>query len=174
MVIPREQIYATLFALGQSIKWQWQGNSQTWATSGRKVQDWHSVPNQPAFFQRQITERPTQQRSQGGGFGTTKWPLYVQWWIYLQAANALDPNNWPSTYLNTVMDAIDLALQPPAPSAIQLARGLRGEGQTLAAYNNGVPLVENVWIEGEVIEKDPVDSDTQILLLVPIRISAAM
>jgi hypothetical protein len=179
MITPREPIYQALFALGQAIKWTWNGNSQNWASSARKLRDWSEVPSQPALFQRQFNERPTQQRGQGGGFGTTKWPLFVQWWVYLQAPNPDAPGNWPSTYLNTVMDAITLALTPPSPSTIALARGLPGEGLTLAGFSGpngtpGPPLVENVWIEGDVIEKDPVGADTQIVLVIPIRISTAL
>lgn len=179
MITPRESIYQALFALGSAITWQWNSQTQGWSTKARKLRDWDETPAQPALFQKQFAERPTQQRAQGGGFGTTKWPLFVQWWVYLQAPNADAVGNWPSTYINTVLDAIDQALLPPQPSAIAQARGLRGEGQTLAGFSGangtpGPPLVENVWIEGEVIEKDPVGADTQIVLVIPIRISTAI
>jgi hypothetical protein len=176
MIIPREKIYAALFALGQSVSWQWNAQTQTWAVSSRHLVNWTQAPGQPAFYQRQIRQRPTQQRGQGGGYGTTKWTLYVQWWIYLQAPNA--DGQPPSTYMNVVEDAIDKILQnptasPAVPGPVKLY-GLPGQGQTLQAFNGGVPLVENVYIEGEVIEKDPVNPDTQIVVIIPITISTGL
>lgn len=174
-LVPSEAIYAALFSLGKAISWTWNAQPQQWAYSSRHLEDWKSSRPQPALYQRQMLARPTQNRSQGGGFGLAKWPLYVQWFVYLQAANPSGEGAiYPSTYMNTVLDAIVLALQPKAVSAIQAARGLPGEGQTLAGFNGGVPLVENVWIDGEVLFKDSIDSDTQLVIRIPITISTAI
>jgi hypothetical protein len=144
-VITREPIFQALFALAQTISWG--TPATTFAYSARRVKLWSDIPVQPALCQaehdedfEQITRMPS------------KRTLSAAWLIY-QNTGANDPNSTPTVLNNTILDAVDDALTPPAWSDTQTLGG----------------LVEHCWIDGKVF-KDPGDLDGQGLMVVPIKI----
>lgn len=155
MNLPRETIYAKLFSLLQT--------AYAWKSTSRRLRLWTDVDpsDQPAMFLRQLSE-PADQHA---GSGLTRWLLKSQVWIYMQAApNADEIGNWPSQAFNPVVDAVDRVLAAPIP----------GEGQNLSSVNGGVPVVENVWIDGPILEDDPVAPDQQIVIVIPLTLSTGV
>ncbi len=156
MRVPREVIYNTVFAVLQ--------NAYKWNYASRRVLSWDNVNigQQPAVFLQQNDEVPDQATIRG----LTRWILKPHVWIYAQApANADQPDQSPaSIVINPILDAIDSAFASPIP----------GEKQTLAAYNNGVPLVENCYIDGRIAVADPVAPDQQVVIFIPLTITTGI
>lgn len=145
----RESIFQALFALGQAITWDdpVTGQPTTWRTMQRRIQTPDQIGSdaQPAFMQADANEAFAQVRGL-----PSKRTMAANWVIFLKAYDAPQPT---SPLINTVLDAVELALQPDQAS----------DTCTLGGQAN------HVWIEGEAF-KDPGDLDGQALIIVPIRI----
>lgn len=109
-MINREQIFAALFALVSA--------SSSYKTSSRKLKHWAQVPpaQQPAIFQTQGKEHAV-----AGYRMPTRWTLHASLYIYAHQ-NSLD--TLPSTALNGLLDAIELALVPDVATGEQTLGGL--------------------------------------------------
>ena len=77
--------------------------------------------------------------------------------VFIYANTAMDPNVIGATTLNTLLDAIDVAMRPDSLDS------------TLTLGN----LVTHCWIEGEVL-CDPGDIDGAIVAVIPIKILATI
>jgi hypothetical protein len=140
-MINRETIFAALFTLVS--------NAATFNTKGRKLKHWNEISSadQPALFQTQGKEHAT-----AGYRQPTKWMLSASIYVYAHQ-NALDV--LPSTALNNLIGAIELALAP------DLATG----EQTLGG------LVQHCRIVGEVETDEGLLGD-QSIAIIPIEIMA--
>lgn len=145
----RETIMLALFSLVTGV--------HDFVTTGRRLVMWDKVPKdqKPALFQVEHAETYSRQSET-----LRKRDIRATLFIYTDAS---DKTVDGIIELNTILDELDAALDPSG--ADQFSRGR----QTLAAQNNGVPLVQHCFIDGEVI-KDPGDLDGAGLLVVPIRI----
>lgn len=126
----RETIMTTLLALI--------GGSASYTTVTRQFKMWADVPQgeRPWLCLREPSDA---YRLQGQGIPPIR-TFTVEFWIYTWAKGI--PN--PITLLNPLLDAIDAVLAPDP---------MTGK-QTLGRDSNGLPLVQNVWIEGEVFKDD--------------------
>jgi hypothetical protein len=133
---PRETVFAALYRLLLTADYPFDIVN----TNGRLMQSWEQLPssNQPALYV-QEGEQKAEQNTAGGSLGLNRWTYNAKVWIYFRR----DLSVLPATLYNQILDAIDSVLVP-----------LPGRKQTLAAQNNGVPLVTNVrmtdalWDEG--------------------------
>lgn len=118
-------------------------------TKGRKLKHWSDVPasQQPALFQAQKNELA--HRQQGVG---TVWTLTVDVYLYTSTTGSA----LPSTQLNSIVDAIEAALQPDNP--VRNTNTLGG-------------LVQHCRIEG-AIETDEGTLGDQAVAIIPIVITA--
>lgn len=139
-MINRETIFAALFALAS--------NAANFNTTSRKLKDFSDVSpaDQPALFQTQGKEIAT-----AGYRLPTKWMLHASLYVYAHQ-NSLD--TLPSTALNNLIGAIELALAPDA----------MGE-QTLGG------LVTSCRIVGTIETDEGVLGD-QAVAIIPIEIMA--
>lgn len=127
--------------------------STGFVTTSRRLQHWGVVTAQPAMFL--VSGRP------GGGNHYPPRPptilpkitLEPEIWIYSNAGS--DPDLAPDSALNSILDAIDAALQPT------------GRDKVLGRLTLG-GLVEHCWIEGEV-EIFAGYLGPQALAIVPVR-----
>ncbi|HEY8885207.1 MAG TPA: hypothetical protein VIO35_07850 [Chloroflexota bacterium] len=139
-MINRETIFAALFSLAS--------NAGSFNTKSRKLVDFGSVSpaDQPAFFQTQGKEIAT-----AGYRLPTKWMLHASLYVYVHQSSL---DMLPSTALNNLIGAIELALAPDAS----------GE-QTLGG------LVSHCRIVG-TIETDEGTLGDQAVAIIPIEIMA--
>lgn len=152
MNAPRETVYAALFKLVSGVQWTDPNGQQKFQTVRRRLVSWSDVPSgqQPSLCQRQKSERGDQAQA----FGLERWKLSAQLWIYQQIAP--DVATIPAQFINPIVDAIDAALAASGATF-----------QTL-----GVPIT-NAWIDGEVVEDDPVYPDQQAVIVIPVSILTA-
>lgn len=118
---PFEAMYNTLFLMVS--------NAAPFQTFSRKWKNWDQVSDQPALFQVQKGELP----SEGFTGLPLKYKLHVQEWIFAKTMSASD-DDAPSTVLNPLITAVKQLIRPATP----------GEKQTLGG------LVEHAWIDGEI------------------------
>lgn len=121
-------------------------------TTGRRVEFWTNVAEQPACFVRNVKDEYQRQ----GGL-PPKTTLHLEVWLYTKGGSA--PEQPPGIALNNLLDALDAAL---SPSGADIAIGRNTLGL-------GMNVVSHCWIEGEVMY-DPGDLDQQAKGMVPIRI----
>lgn len=135
----REAIYQALF---DKVK-----NITGLKTVSRKLKHWNDVPpsEQPALFQIQINESPTQVKGM-----PAQWDFSASLYLYV---NSQDGN--PSTLLNQYLDKIETALKPNYNGFQEL------DG-----------LVSHCWIGGTIETDEGVLGD-QAVAIVPISIKIA-
>lgn len=134
----REPIDAALFALISA--------SPVWATASRRLILPAETGGQPALFLRSDGEHWDQRRTGMPAIVT----LHREAWIYFQC----DPQgDAPSAVLNSLVDTLIAALQPPPGQ----------EKQTLGG------LVTHCWVEGEM-RSDAGDISGQGVAIVPIKV----
>jgi hypothetical protein len=121
--------------------------SSGFRTIGRRLKFWSQVGEQPALFLRQ---GPEEVQAHGTGFPPRD-HLEAEIWIYAQACSS---DGVAAEALNPLIDAVEIALQPP---------NSYHERQTLGG------LVTHAWIEGR-IEIDPGDLDNQAKAVIPVKI----
>jgi hypothetical protein len=140
-MINRETIFAALFALVS--------NAANFNTKSRKLKDFSDVSpaDQPALFQTQGKETAV-----AGYRVPTKWMLHASLYVYAHQSSI---DLLPSTALNDLVGAIELALAP------DLATG----EQTLGG------LVSHCRINGEIETDEGVLGD-QAVAIIPIEIMA--
>ena len=149
----RENIFAALYNLLTPVTWTFNGVPQKFNYTSRRLISWDNVNTgqQPALFLRESRETIHQ-----NPLGLPIKNLRGQIWVYLQAVpNADQSGVWPSQLINPLLDAIETAILGAVP----------GQKQTLGG------LVENCWIDGDLIMDDPVAPDQQIVIVIPISIS---
>ena len=140
----RESIYAALYALTAPLQ-----TAGTLKTRSRVWLHWTEVSHeyQPAFFQVQKTEEFVEVK---GRPALRK--LTVDWIVYVNRGN--NPEIVPSTELNGILDALEMALMP-----------VEGMTQTLGG------LASHAWIAG-AIETDEGTLGPQAVAVIPIEILA--
>lgn len=139
--VTREQILEALFALVSQ-------SSPAFITKSRRLRLWGDVDpaDRPALFQ---FERAGD-LYEGAVRGTPPKRTYqVEIFIYTDARGV----DVPSSILNPLIDAIDIALLPSPMTGRQTLGG----------------LVQHVYIDGRII-KEPGDLDNDGLALIPIKI----
>jgi hypothetical protein len=119
-------------------------------TTGRRLQLWSQVAEQPALFLRNIADEYPKRHAKELPTAPT---LEAEAWVYSSAGR--DPDLAPGTGLNNLIDAIKAALDP-----------VPGTPQTL-----GLASVQHCWIEGR-IDMHPGDLDGQAIAVIPIKILA--
>ncbi len=119
------------------------------ATDSRRMRLWSDVAptDKPSLLIRQEGESYDQLR----GF-PPKITLSAEVYIYFDAGK--DPNAIPATTVNTLMDAIDVAMRPDDFLNSVLTLG---------------GLVSHCWIEGDV-SFDPGDIDGDGVLVLPVKV----
>lgn len=142
MNVPRETIYNALLGRAESI------SPYPFKLVSRQPQPWTNLDagNLPALFQweRGETEKQTT-------YGLGRWTAKVAWMVLFQPSqNASDV---VASRMNPVLDALEASLLADVP----------GQKQTLGG------LVENAWIDGEVIKELGVLS-TIAALVIPITV----
>lgn len=145
-MIERETIYLALFELLSDL-----AETNGVVTVARKLRHWADVSavEQPAIFQIQRNEVPTQTRGL-----PTKWKLNVDIYIYVNSGD--DPVASPAKILNPILDALE-ELFPPSEE--------NGQIQTLGG------LVSHCWISGTIETSEGV-LGSQEVAIVPIEILA--
>lgn len=135
----REAIYQALF---DKVK-----NIQGLKTSSRKLKHWNDVPpsEQPALFQIQLGESPTQSK----GMPTT-WNFNVSLYLYVNSQDG-----YPSELLNIYLDKIEEALKSDSNG-----------------FNELGGLVSHCWIGGSIETDEGVLGD-QAVAIIPISIKVA-
>lgn len=135
----RESIYSALFDKVKTIAGL--------KTASRKLLHWNDVPinEQPALFQIQISETPTQEK----GFPTV-WELNVKFYLYVNSQTG-----YPSLLLNQYIDKIEEALKPNSQGFQELGG-----------------LVSHCWISGGIETDEGVLGD-QAVAIIPINIKIA-
>lgn len=135
----REAIYSALFDKFEAL--------QGIKTASRKLLHWNDVSptEQPALFQIQIGEVPTQTKGI-----PTQWNFSVKLYLYV---NSQDGN--PSTLLNTYIDRIEEAIKPDSDGKQELGG-----------------LVSHAWISGAIETDEGVLGD-QAVAIIPIDIKVA-
>lgn len=135
----REAIYSALWDKVKTI--------QGLQTTSRKLLHWNDVPadEQPALFQIQIGESPTQSK----GLPTT-WDMSVKLYLYVNSQNSN-----PSTILNEYLDKIEAALKPD-----------------ISGFQELGGLVSHAWISGAIETDEGVLGD-QAVAIIPISIKVA-
>lgn len=146
----REPIFAALFALGQAITWvdPITGEVTGWSQTARRV---YTADQWGAAYQPALMQAEAHETYQPRPKFPTKLTLSANWVGLFQPCLAPDPTG---PRLNTILDAIDAALQPDDPINNVLTLG---------------GLVSHVWIEGDVFA-DTGDLDGQGMFIVPIKI----
>lgn len=153
----RESIYNALLQVLAAATWSdpsWNlpngGSVTTFALSGRRILPLEQVPqaSMPALF---LAQWPSEKAEQNKAWGLTRWHLKAQALIVFMVDTTISETSIPATRGNVILDAIEKALNPYQ------------ERQTLGN------LVENCWIDGEVIHADGSD-DGRAMMLVPISI----
>jgi hypothetical protein len=141
--VTREPIYSALFALLE--------NAGEFTTASRRLRHWSDVAaiEQPALFMTQKSEIAERQRGL-----PTRWFCDVDAYVYCHAPDTLTP---PTVILNPLLDGIEAALAPLAPSDIA------ANTQTLTG------LAYQACINGK-IETDEGTLGSQAVAIVPIRI----
>ena len=140
-----EAIYAALFAKGQAVN-----SAQTpLTTQSRRWIAWDQMAAEqsPAFFQREPKFNVS-----GGERGLSRFVFRAEWYLYL-ATDPSDLGTVTATPINNYATAFINALLP----------SLQGQKQTLGG------LVENAYIDGEVLIDEGVISSPAILFI-PITI----
>lgn len=112
---------------------------------------------QPALF---VVPGPQKPDQDGTGFGITRWMLTFAAVVFFQAQP--DSKN-PTTAVValSILDMLDDSLYN------------NGRPQTLAAQNNGKPLVANAWFDkhsGSIEIKLPLAASTQAAIIAPITV----
>lgn len=131
----RETIYSTLF------------NKLVTATgvitSSRILKMYTEVDpkDQPALFQIQVSETPTQQKTM-----PVKWTLNVDVYLYIHRGG--DPKVIPSQKINEMLDAIEYALRPDAQGF-----------QTLGG------LVSHCWISGKIQTSEGILGEQEVAII---------
>ncbi len=100
-------------------------------------------------------EKISEDAVQDQAYGAPKYLLKYRVWIYLRADAIVDQSSPNENYFDTVLDAIDAAMnvgKPPFWAA-----------QTLGG------LVAHAWIDGTTV-LDPGDVDQQIVAMIPISV----
>ena len=141
-MIRREPIYAALF--------ERVAGAAHFITAGRKLRHWSDLTaaEQPALFIRQKLEVATVTVLGA----PTEWKLIVELYIY---AHAGDPYVAPTTVLNPLLDAVELALAPDPITGIQ---------------DLGVPeMVQHACIAGKIEVTEGVLRD-QAVAVIPVEI----
>jgi hypothetical protein len=138
----REPIYEALFALLAA--------AAPFQTASRRLRHWSNVEaaEQPALFQ--VQKRETAKEAEGA---PAQWRAEIDVYVYCQAPDDETP---PTSVLNPLIDAIELALQP---SGADMTLGV----QTLGG------LARHCWISG-AIETDEGALGGQAVAIVPIEI----
>lgn len=144
MSASRETILSALFDLGKGV--QWDSPLRGFAYSSRRLQNWVECPVQPAFYQVEHDEMPTQKT---GMLSLRRWE--AKWVIYQNVGK--NQSSIPATENNMILDALDAALLPPPGF----------ETQTLGG------LVHHCYIEGTIF-RDAGDLDGQGVMVIPIKI----
>lgn len=128
MNVPREEIYAALFAYLFALK------PSIFVTASRRLRHIEEMqPSEfPAAFQVQDTETPNARPVL-----PTIWTLSPEWWVYAYEPN---PEAAPSTKLNPLLDAICNALDPETPVTLQMLDGRVYH----ACVSGGIEIVEGV------------------------------
>ncbi len=139
----RENIYTALFNL--------LNGAYAWALSSRRIfplAQMAAASQQPAMM---LAQWPSEKAEQNKAWGLTKWQLKAQCLVYFRVDITPDGSIPPAATGNVILDAIESALNPNI------------ERQSLGG------LVENCWIDGEIVHVDGSD-DGQGLLIIPISI----
>jgi hypothetical protein len=149
---PREEIFAALFA---------QAQLASTATTPFAVLSRRYVP----FSERTDLEDAelyqvelNQTGKQTGHFGLTKWDMKALWVCYFPV-DTDDLKTLTSPTLNNYLDALEAAMQPVTGA---------GPKQTLGG------LVNNAFIDGDVIIDEGLNSGPPALISIPITINVGM
>lgn len=147
---PREEIFAALFALAQTANTQ----ATPFAVMSRRFIPWAQRENleAPELYQLQLEQPGTQK----GHFALTTWNLKALWVCYFPV-NTDDLTTPTSPTLNNYMDALEAAIKAP-PSRKQNLGG----------------LVENAYIDGQVLIDEGLNSGPPALISIPITINVGM
>lgn len=131
----RETIYAALFSKLVT--------ATGVVTSSRILRMYSEVDpkDQPALFQIQTGETPTQQKTM-----PVKWTLTVDIYLYIHRGG--DPKVIPSQKLNEMVDAIEYALRPDI-----------GGFQTLGG------LVSHCWISGKIQTSEGILGEQEVAII---------
>lgn len=142
MMVPRETVYAGLFARLAAIPGL--------VTASRRLRHWSDTPAalQPALFMVQRHERPQQVRG-----APSAWTLLVDLYLYAHAGG--DPNAAPAQALNALIDGIEAALAPEPASGVQTLGG----------------LVSHCWIDPAGIETDEGALGEQAVAILPVAVA---
>lgn len=143
MNFPRETIAQALFNHLSSL------TSSGFSIVTRYNQAWASVEstNQPFLGVEQVTNKSVR-----GVDGIITWYFGFRLWVYCQHQTQSDII--PSTQINTLLDVIETALQPPP-----------GEKQTLGG------IVVDAWIDGTtIIAEGILPSDVQSIVMIPVTV----
>lgn len=145
MNVPRETIFAALFALVSGAKVNGQ---PAFATTSRRLRlpSEVSPAEKPALFLQQDDETA----DQSSGYGATRWRLSAHLFVFAVA----DELTAPDAVLNPLLDAIESVLRAPGFAK-----------QTLGG------LVDNCWIDAKVI-RDPAPLTSAPNLIIPVSIVA--
>lgn len=149
---PREEIFAALFALAQTANTQ----ATPFAVMSRRYVPFSEKTNLEAAELYQI--QLPQDASQSGHFGQTKWNMKALWVCYFPV-NTDDLVTPTSPTLNNYMDALEAVLKGPLTAQAK---------QTLGG------LVNNVWIDGQVLIDEGLNSGPPALISIPITINVGM
>jgi hypothetical protein len=105
-MIAREPIYAALFDLV--------AGAAGFVTAERRLRHWSDVApaEQPALFMTQKSEAAAI-KALGA---PAVWTLHVELYLY---AHSSDPRRSPAAVLNPLIDAVEAALAPAAPTGVQ-------------------------------------------------------
>lgn len=141
----RESIFAALWAqVSSAVQYTFQVKSRRWV-------HWNKSPV-PALYQVDGITYDVTQLGEGAVYGASKYILTAQLWAYNNASPSQLPSNVPSQIANTMLDAIEFAVNP-----------YLGERQTLGG------LVENAFVEGKGYVDPGIAEDGKIILMVPIQ-----
>jgi hypothetical protein len=126
-------------------------------TTGRRLQMWNQVAEQPALFLRNIADEYPKRHGRELPPATI---VEAEAWVYSNAGK--DPDLAPAVGLNNLIDAIKAVLDP-----------VPGLPQTLGLATSGPngTTVQHCWIEGR-IDMHPGDLDGQAIAVIPIKILA--
>lgn len=135
-------------------------------TDGRVMQQWETFGsvNQPALYLQQGTMK-VEQNTPNGGLGLNRWTLNAKVWLLFRRSTITDndspPNTLiPATVYNEIVQAINSVVTPVV-----------GQKQTLAAQNDGVPLVTNVRITEAAWDEGTLDQNAgQCVVMVGLEI----
>ena len=138
-------------------------------TNGRVMQQWETFGsvNQPAVYLQQGLMK-VEQNTPNGALGLNRWTLNAKAWFFFRRNTITDDNSPPDTLIpatvyNQIVQAINSVITP-AP----------GQKQTLAAQNNGTPLVTNVRITEAAWDEGTLDQNAgQVVVMVGLEMLAA-